>query len=131
MFDLYFKCLIIPIVVLPVLYFLKLLSKKAVLTLWFSFVSASLTDCIFDSGLISSVSLAFFLIVINLILKQDIIRNKNRCFKLVLISKSDSCDENIVYDGKRLLLYNGTLPHDIGIGDVLMVNNYENLSEFV
>ncbi len=129
--EILFILLIIPVLILPIILFLKLADQKTVLTLWISYVVSAAFFCIIDDGLISLVALisvfSFFSVLFRLENKA-ITRNLN---EVIVLTYNEGCNGYYATNGIGLFLIRMHEIEKINSGDVLMVNNSENITEFV
>lgn len=131
MIDLYFYSLLLPLYILPMLYVMNLINKKTVLTLWIAFLSAAITDSFLDNALVSSLVLSAFLVLTILPINGPIFKHRNKHLRVVVLCCDNLKGNCVVTNGNKIYTINFTNGESFHMGDVLMVNNYKNLNEFI
>ena len=129
--ETFFILLIIPVLILPIVLFLKLARQKTVLTLWISYVVSAAIFCIMDHGLLSLIALisVFLLCSVLIRLENSAIKQKN--YEVIVMTYNEKCNGYYVTNGIKLFLIRMNEIDKINAGDVLIVNNSENITEFV
>lgn len=121
----FYFMLLMPVIFLPVLFVSKLITQRQVLTLWISFVAAALTESIIDNSLIS---VAILVIIYLLLTVKSVFLSFSSCKRIMIVLEVNKESGMLVlWNLSGLCQCRFDNCELINSGDVLLVNNYENL----